>query len=146
MDLTVKIIPVFFLLILLANYFNFVGFFYIMRNLPCTQGRVLRRKTKAYFGIMNCLYALVVGLSFVPGLRPLCTDEKVYPYVMNLASCLFVVNYLFHWLINCNKEYFMRDKMVDQELLSNGITVDPLDDLDEQPLERKLDWYCKEES
>ena len=35
MDLTVKIIPVFFVLILLANYFNFIGFWYILRTLPC---------------------------------------------------------------------------------------------------------------
>ena len=34
MDLTLKIIPVFFALVLLANYFNFVGFWFILRNLP----------------------------------------------------------------------------------------------------------------
>ena len=95
MDLTIQIIPVFFVLILLANYFNFIGFWVILRNLPAMEGRALRGRTKAYFVFMNCLYATVGLLAFVPALRPLCTDEKMYPYVMNFASCLFLLNWIF---------------------------------------------------
>ena len=104
MDLTVKIIPVFFILVLLANYFNFVGFFYILRTLPCMEGRKLRRRTGAYFIIMNCLYVSVVLTALAPPFWPLCTDEKAYPVVMNFASMLFIANYIFHFIINCKKD------------------------------------------
>ena len=104
MDLTKKIIPVFFVLIFLANYFNFVGFFYILRTLPCMEGRRLRRRTKFYFAIMNCLYLSVPVIACFPSFWPLCTDEKAYPPVLNFASMLFIVTYIFHFVINCNKE------------------------------------------
>ena len=104
MDITKKFIPVFFLLILMANYFNFVGFFYILKTLPCMEGRKLRRRTKAYFIVMHCLYIFVAITACVPKFWPICREEKVYPIVMNFASMLFIANYIFHFVINCNKE------------------------------------------
>ena len=104
MDMTKKIIPVFFVLILLANYFNFVGFFYILRTLPCVQGRKLRKRTKAYFIVMHCLYIGVAITACTPNFWPLCKDDKKYPVVMNFASMLFIANYIFHFVINCNKK------------------------------------------
>ena len=104
MDMTIKLIPVFFVLILLANYFNFTGFFFILKTLPCMEGRTLRKRTKIYFVAMNCLYLGVLVTACFPDFYPVCTDEKAYPVVMNFASMLFIVNYLFHFVINCNKE------------------------------------------
>lgn len=115
MDLTVKIIPVFFVLILTANYFNFLGFWLILRNLPDVEGRHLRRRTKFYFYTMNVLYLLVVVMSFVPGFQPRCTDAKTYPYVMSWASFLFIINYLFHCVVNCNKDFFLKPDDVKPE-------------------------------
>ena len=96
-----KLIPVFFILILLANYFNFTGFFIILRTIPLMKGRTLRKRTKAYYWVMNFLYLAVIIMAFIPGLQPLCTDDKAYPYVMNFASMLFIINYLFHFVVNC---------------------------------------------
>ena len=52
MDLTVKIIPVFFVLVLCANYSNFIGFWLMLRNVPAVKGRSLKKRTKVYFLIM----------------------------------------------------------------------------------------------
>ena len=144
MDFTMKLIPLFFLLVLLANYFNFVGFFYIMKNLPSNRGRNLRKRTKTYFVTMNCLYLGVLALSFVPGFRPMCTDEKVYPVVMNFASCLFLLNYMFQWVIRCNKDWFMADEGLLPE------STEPTTALNESGegefVERKLSWEHKVDS
>ena len=107
MDVTKKIIPVFFILVLLANYFNFVGFNYILKNLPCMQGRILRKRTRIYFLSMHILYVTVGVMAAWPTFYPICRENKPYPVVMNLASCLFIVNYIFHLTINRNKEYFL---------------------------------------
>lgn len=140
MDFTLKIIPLFFLLVLLANYFNFMGFFYVMKSLPGNKGRKLRRRTKSYFIIMNCLYAGVLALAFVPGFRPMCHDHKTYPAVMNFASCLFLINYVFHWYVKCNKKFFMDD---DSALLSAATCIN---EGAEGVPDRKLSWESKEES
>ena len=144
MDLTIKIIPVFFVLILSANYFNFIGFWLILRNLPSVQGRSLRKRTKLYFLVMNLLYLLVVALACVPGFQPKCTDKKLYPYVMTWASFLFVINYFFHCFVNCNKEYFLVP-LPDVSTVQPGTAINSA----ETPMletEKKLDWSCKEHS
>ena len=74
MDLTYKIIPVFFILILAANYINFMSYFYVLNNVPGKKGRTLRRRTKPYFYVMQVLYAAVLSASMVPGLHPRCTE------------------------------------------------------------------------
>ena len=108
MDLTIKIIPVFFVLILAANYFNFLGFWLIMRIVPAFKGRSLRKRTTAYFLIMNIMYVAVVVLAFVPPFQPLCSPQKAYPYVMSWASLLFIINFIFQWSINCRQEWFLQ--------------------------------------
>lgn len=149
MDLTTKVIPVFFALILLANYFNFLGFWLILRNLPAIQGRHLRKRTKFYFVSMHVIYLAIIGMAFVPGFQPLCTDERAYPYVMTWASFLFIVNYAFHCVLNWKKEYFLvpqaqeseiTDPMVDKNLANpilNGF-------VNESNFEDKIDWTEKE--
>ena len=108
MDLGKKLIPVFFVLIICANYFNFIGFWLMIRNLPAIKGRSLRKRTKIYFWSMNLLYTLVVVMALIPNYRPLCQHKKHYPHVMQWASCLFLINYCFHWVIFCRKEWFLR--------------------------------------
>ena len=117
---------------MLANYFNFIGFFCILHNLPCSHGRVLRKKTKAYFWTMNTLYVLVAITACVPGMRPVCTDEKVYPYVMNFAFCLFVINYIFHLIIHSNKEKFMTESSAEDGFVSERVEIEQVDTLDEK--------------
>ena len=106
MDLTTKIIPVFFTLILLANYFNFIGFWYILRTLPCIAGTILRRRVKYYFYTMNSFYVIVIIIACIPGMHPLCKDDKVFPHVFNYAMMLFIINYVFHFYINFYKGYY----------------------------------------
>ena len=118
MDLTRKLIPVFFVLILLANYFNFVGFNQVLRTVPSMEGRQLRRRVKVYFGIMHCLYLGVAILALVPSFWPLCTDEKIYPRVMNYASMLFIANYIFHFVLNCKKRKILERWTVKQSSMS----------------------------
>lgn len=143
MDLTQKIIPVFFVLIFLANYFNFVGFYFILRTLPCMEGRRLRRRTKIYFFVMNCLYLSVIIMSFFPTFWPVCTDEKAYPPVLNFASMLFIVNYIFHFVVNCN-----RQKALNRLTQPNSEDGELLAQSQAEPAECKLhlEWSSKSRS
>mmetsp|Transcript_40138 Transcript_40138/g.52593 ORF Transcript_40138/g.52593 Transcript_40138/m.52593 type:complete len:212 (-) Transcript_40138:114-749(-) len=108
MDLSMKIIPVFFVLVLGANYFNFIGFWLMVRNLPKIKGRSLRRRTMCYFVNMNILYLAIVIMAFFEPFHPKCTQEKAYPIVMSWASFLFVINYFFHCIVNYNMEFFIK--------------------------------------
>ena len=105
--MTSKYIAGFFVLIIMSNYFNFVGFYKILKNLPGEPGLRLRERTSWYFITMNVLYAATLGLAFVPRFGPTCTSEKVYPACMNWTACLFIINFVFHWVINCRKDYFL---------------------------------------
>ena len=152
MDMTIKVIPVFFVLILLANYFNFIGFWYILRTLPCMEGRVLRRRTKFYFVTMNCLYVALIGVAFIPGMKPLCTDEKAYPYVLTLAQVLFVINYLFHLVVYNKKAYFIKDdpvssanSSVNQALIEKKDGQEGEGEEAAEGEEQKLSWHHKQE-
>lgn len=106
LDFTRKYIAGFFVLIFLSNYFNFLGFYKILDTLPGEPGVVLRRKTLWYFRVMNVLYAVTLVLSFMPRFGPFCSSEKVYPPCMNWIACLFIVNFIFHVVIDCNKDFF----------------------------------------
>ena len=105
--MTTKYIAGYFFLILASNYFNFLGFYKILSNLPGKSGEVLKAKTKHYFLVMNILYACSLALSFIPRFGPRCTSEKVYPACMNWASSLFLINFVFHCVIALNKDYFL---------------------------------------
>ena len=109
MDLSAKIIPAFFILILVANYVNFLGFWQMLRHIPVVKGhRSLLKRTRLYFVIMNILY-LAVGLAAcLPKFAPICRPFKTYPYVMSWASLLFIVNYFFHLYIFCNIDFFLK--------------------------------------
>ena len=109
LDMTSKYIAGFFLLIYMSNYFNFLGFYKILDNLPGAPGVALRQKTLWYFRLMNVLYVLTLGLAFVPRFGPYCTAEKVYPACMNWTACLFIANFIFHLVINCNKDFFLSE-------------------------------------
>ena len=64
---------------------------------------------------MNSLYLIVVIMAFVPSMHPLCMDDHTYPMVLNFAACLFLVNYIFHVWINCNKDFYLKDADTDKE-------------------------------
>lgn len=72
---------------------------------------------------MNCLYALSLGLAFVPKFGPTCTADKVYPACMNWSACLFIINFVFHCVINCRKDFFL-----DQGPIASGSTEDHFQD------------------
>lgn len=141
MDFTLKLIPLFFLLVLMANYFNFMGFFYVMRNLPGNKGRQMRKRTKTFFVVMNCLYAAVLTIAFIPGWRPMCHDHKSYPAVLNFASCLFIINYIFQWYIKCHKKFFMEE--AEGALLAPATAINEEGDAKKDV---KLCWEQKEHS
>ena len=65
--------------------------------------------TKWYFRTMNVLYAVTLGLSFIPRFGPYCTATKVYPACMNWASCLFIINFIFHITIACRKDFYFAE-------------------------------------
>lgn len=104
-----KYIAGFFLLIYLSNFFNFMGFYKILDTLPGAPGVMLRSRTRVYFIVMTCLYALTLCLAFLPRFGPWCTADKVYPAVMNWTSCLFIVNFIFHLFINCKSDFFFAE-------------------------------------
>ena len=107
--MTKKLIAGFFILVFMSNYFNFLGFYKILDNLPGLPGMKLKEKTRWYFITMNCLYAATLLLAFVPRFGPKCTSDKVYPPCMNWVSCLFIINFIFHCVINCRKNYFFSE-------------------------------------
>lgn len=107
--MTSKYIVGFFVLIFFSNLFNFLGFYKILHTLPGAPGAKLRSRTRYYFIVMVCLYALTLGLAFVPRFGPFCTSQKLYPPVMNWTACLFIINFVFHVVINCRKDYFLKE-------------------------------------
>jgi len=98
LDLTTKWIFLFFILIVIANYLNFIGLIMILRNVPTHEGHVLKARTTIYMWIMNALYAVLVILAIfvVP---PVCQHKQVYPYVMNWAAILFLVNAAYNFVM-----------------------------------------------
>ena len=91
LDLTVKFIAGYFILILFSNYLNFLGLMVILRNVPTLEGAKLRKDTQLYYWIMHGLYGLCVLVTAF-WLRPKCIHEKVYPVCLNFACCLFLIN------------------------------------------------------
>jgi hypothetical protein len=91
LDLTSKIIAAFFVLILVANGLNFAGMIAIMRNVPTIEGRRLKKNTSPYMWIMCGLYGVVILVALF-WLKPVCQNGKAYPYVMNWAGFLFLIN------------------------------------------------------
>ena len=107
--MTHKYIVGFFLMIYLSNYFNFLGFYKILENLPGAPGKKMKDRTRAYFITMNVLYAVTLAMAFWPKFGPFCRAEKVYPAVLNWTACLFIINFVFHCVINCRKGYFLEE-------------------------------------
>jgi hypothetical protein len=111
-----KYIAGFFMGTFFVNYLNFIGLMYILRNLDSkskvevtqdgkteikeiNEGEHLKLRTRTYFIIMNCLYAFVAGTAIF-WLRPVCRDQKVYPYVFNWSAMLFFLNAIYHYIIH----------------------------------------------
>ena len=107
--MTATYIAGFYALCYICNYCSFVGFYYILKNLPGEPGMKLREKTRWYFITMNVLYAISLLLAFVPRFGPTCTSEKIYPACMNWISCLFIVNFIFHCYMNWGKNYYFEE-------------------------------------
>jgi len=107
LDLTTKYIAGYWLLILCTNYFSFLGFYKILTNMPGRPGEMVKERTKWYFRVMNVLYFLALVLAFIPRFGPTCTATKVYPPCLNWAAMLFIINFIFHCVIACKKDYFL---------------------------------------
>jgi len=100
-DLTTKFIAVFYGMILFANYLNFLGLLVILRNVPTHEGEKLKKQTTPYMWTMNLLYLTCLALSIF-WVRPVCQHQKVYPYCMNWAACLFLVNAVYNWALHAS--------------------------------------------
>ena len=57
---------------------------------------------------MNALYLIVLVVASVPKYHPICRPTTAYPHVMSYASLLFIFNYIFLWVVFCNKEFFLK--------------------------------------
>ena len=147
LDLSSKYIAGFFILIYLANLFNFLGFYKILDTLPGAPGEKMRRRTRCYFVFMILLYIATLALAFVPRFGPFCTSEKLYPPVLNWTACLFLINYVFHLVMNCRKDYFLAEGHIAghgesavEELHNFDEQVDNMSQLSEGQREQLLNW------
>ena len=109
METTQKYIAGFFLMIYLANLFNFIGFKKILDNLRGPPHDAIKKKTSCYFKVMYVLYALTLLLAFIPRFGPFCRSDKVYPPCMNWTAMLFIINFIFNCVMQCKKDYFFSE-------------------------------------
>jgi len=107
-DLTIKLIPTFWFLCMAANYINFLGLMYLLRNLKTREGESLKARTKVYFIVMNCLYGLTLFAAFIPRFGPTCSSSRLYPPVMNWSCFLFVANCVYHMFQHYKYEYGLK--------------------------------------
>lgn len=123
-DLRTKYIAGYYIMIIVCNYCSFLGFYKILTQLPGKPGEKMWDSTKWYFRTMNVLYAVTLGLSFIPRFGPYCTATKVYPACMNWASCLFIINFIFHITIACRKDfYFAEGSIIGDEYQAAEVVV-----------------------
>lgn len=99
-DMTIKYIFGFFLLIFISNYFNFLGFNYLVRNLDTDDAHTLKSRTNVYFVLMNCAYLVTFGLSFVVWFGPWCSSDNLYPPVLTICALLYWGNCGYHYYLN----------------------------------------------
>jgi len=98
LDLTIKWIFLFFICIFVANYLNFIGLLMILRNILTHEGHVLKAKTNIYMWVMNGLYiVLLIMACFIT--PPVCQHKKVYPFVLNWAGIMFLINAGFNFIL-----------------------------------------------
>lgn len=106
-DLTVRYISVFFALIYLANYVNFVAYNVLIRNVKLEEGNKLKQNTNPFYIFMNCVYLVNFLCSFILWYGPFCEVGRIYPPCMTTANVLVWVNYIYHlWLTH--KDYYLK--------------------------------------
>lgn len=106
-DMTKKYIFGFFLLIFVSNYFNFLGFNFLVRNLDTEDAPNLKKRTNLYFILMNCAYIATFGLAFVVWFGPWCSQDNLYPPVLTFCAILYWINCGYHYYLN-KHGYFLR--------------------------------------
>jgi hypothetical protein len=99
-DLGTKYIAGFYILVFFSNFINFLGFNYLVRKLRTPERKLLRKRTNLYFLLMNMMYIVCFFMSFTNRFGPWCTDDELYPPVMNFATVLFVFNAAMHFLMH----------------------------------------------
>jgi glucan phosphoethanolaminetransferase (alkaline phosphatase superfamily) len=96
-EICTKYIPIFFVLILIANYINFMSFNLLIRHLRTPERADLQKRTNAFFITMNLGYLVCVGLAFTPTYGPRCKQPgSMYPECLTLAESLLVANSVYH--------------------------------------------------
>ena len=123
LDLKTKYIAGYYIMIIVCNYCSFLGFYKILTTLPGRPGEQMWQSTKWYFRSMNVLYAITLGLSFIPRFGPFCTATKLYPACMNWASTLFIINFIFHVVMACRKNYYFEEGSIVGENFQRAETV-----------------------
>lgn len=106
-DIGTKYIAGFYILVFLSNFINFLGMSYLVRKLKTPERKLLRRKTNFYFLIMNLLYMVCFVMSFTNEYGPWCTNNNLYPPVVNYATVLFFMNAAYHSYMH-SKGYWLR--------------------------------------
>ena len=144
LDLTSKYIVGFFLMIYMSNLFNFIGFYKILQNLPGAPGLRIMERTRWYFRTMVVLYSMTLALAFIPRFGPWCHADKVYPACMNWTACLFIINFIFHCVMNCKKDYFLDAGEIrfetNLEEVASPTDINAVESTDESTLKKNLDW------
>lgn len=106
-ETTTKYIFGFFLLIFFSNYFNFLGFNYLIRNLDTDDAASLKKRTNVYFILMNIAYIVVFSLSFIKWFGPWCSPSNLYPPVLTLCAILYWANCGYHYYLNTHGYYLV---------------------------------------
>ena len=107
MELTIKLIPAFFVLLLLANYLCLLSLKRILvHDLPgsVSQRQAIKTATKPYYVTMGFMYAAVIGIALIPHFQPRCTSEKKYPLALLMVWALALLDYVFLLTVFCNRE------------------------------------------
>jgi hypothetical protein len=105
-EICTKYIPIFFVLILFANYINFSSFNLLLRHFRSPERAALQKRTKPFFIIINLGYLFCIALAFTETYGPRCKQPgSMYPECLTLAEILLVLNAMYHVYLYCQDYY-----------------------------------------
>lgn len=108
-DMTKQYILLFFALIYLASYVNFLGYNVLIRNIDVEDGEQLKKSTNVFFITMNIIYAVNALCAINAWYGPWCNQGNIYPPCMATANCLVWANFGYHLYLHHNN-YFLKWK------------------------------------
>ena len=113
-DNTTRYIFLFYFLILSSNACTYLSLMHVMRNYEVPEGAGLKHRVKNYYYIMNVIYVLMIPVAFIPGLAPVCSNQRTYPTTLYWCNVLFLTNACFFWVM-FKKNFFFNLSETDNE-------------------------------